>query len=95
MDSVGRQGAGVLDCEDAVAREICIQIQTENCRACRHCLEAEACKVRAIMQIDLDELPYVDIERCYDCRLCIPACPFEAIQVAGNFLSSVKTIYWS
>ncbi|MBI3163319.1 MAG: 4Fe-4S binding protein [Chloroflexi bacterium] len=29
--------------------------------------------------MDLDEPPYIDVERCYDCRLCIPACPFEAI----------------
>ncbi|MEW6030297.1 MAG: 4Fe-4S binding protein [Chloroflexota bacterium] len=26
-------------------------------------------------------MPYLDIERCYDCRLCIPACPFGAVQV--------------
>ncbi|MFZ5903598.1 MAG: 4Fe-4S binding protein [Chloroflexota bacterium] len=45
------------------------------------CLAADVCKVRAIVSIDLDELPYLDIERCYDCRLCIPACPFGAVQV--------------
>ena len=31
------------------------------------------------MRMDLDEPPYVDVERCYDCRLCIPACPFGSI----------------
>jgi len=89
---LGGQGAGVLDCEDFVAREIRIQMQTENCRACRCCLAAEVCKVRAIMRIDLDELPYIDIERCYDCRLCIPACPFGALRVVGDIRLSVNTM---
>ena len=31
------------------------------------------------MRMDLDEPPYIDVESGYDCRLCIPACPFEAI----------------
>jgi Fe-S-cluster-containing hydrogenase component 2 len=39
--------------------------------------------------MELDEPPYIDVERCYDCRLCIPACPFGAlvtndIRIVGN-----------
>ncbi len=75
-----------------MVREIRIQIQTENCRACRRCLAAEICKVRAIMRIDDDEPPYIDIERCYDCRLCIPACPFGALRVMSDIRLSVNTI---
>ena len=30
-------------------------------------------------RIDPDEPPLLDIERCYDCRLCLPACPFGAV----------------
>jgi len=41
------------------------------------------------MRIDLDEPPYIDIERCYDCRLCIPACPFGALQVVGGIQAHV------
>ena len=62
-----------------MAREIRIEIQPESCHACRRCLAADVCKVHALMRMDLDEPPYIDVERCYDCRLCIPACPFEAI----------------
>ncbi|MCK6582503.1 MAG: 4Fe-4S binding protein [Anaerolineales bacterium] len=62
-----------------MAREIRLEIRTENCQVCRHCLAAEICKVRAIMRLDLDEPPYIDIERCYDCCLCVFACPYEAI----------------
>ena len=75
-----------------MAREIRIQLQNENCRACRRCLAAEVCKVRTIMRIDLDEPPYIDIERCYDCRLCIPACPFDALQVVGGIRLSVRNM---
>lgn len=58
MDRRGGQSAGVLDCEDFMAREIRIQMHAENCRVCRRCLAAEVCKVRAIVQIDLDELTH-------------------------------------
>ena len=71
-------------------REIRFQIEPGYCRACRRCLAAEVCKVRAIVRIDPDEQPFLDIERCYDCRLCIPACPFGAIQITKNFRLSVK-----
>ncbi len=47
---------------------------------------------RAIVRIDLEELPYIDIERCYDCRLCIPACPFDALRVVGDIRLSVNII---
>lgn len=62
-------------------RGIHIQIEADTCRTCRRCLAAEVCTVRAIVKLDPDELPFLDIERCYDCRLCIPACPFGALQV--------------
>lgn len=75
-----------------MAREIRIQVQAETCRACRRCLAGQVCKVRAIMRIDLDEPPYIDIERCYDCRLRIPACPFGALQVVGGIRLSVNTM---
>ena len=75
-----------------MAREIRIQLQNENCRACRRCLAAEVCKVRTIMRIDLDEPPYIDIERCYDCRLCIPACPFDALRIMNDMRLSVNTL---
>ncbi len=75
-----------------MARQIKIQVRFENCRACRRCLAAEVCKVRAIVRVDADELPYIDIERCYDCRLCVPACPFEALWIAGDSRPSVEVI---
>jgi len=67
-----------------MAREIRIQINDAICHACTHCLAAEACKVRAIMRIDHDEPPFLAVERCHDCRLCVPVCPFGAITLAGE-----------
>jgi Fe-S-cluster-containing hydrogenase component 2 len=65
-----------------MAREIYLQIDDARCMACRKCLAAKVCTVRAIVQIDPDEPPYLDLQRCYDCRLCLSNCPFEAISVA-------------
>lgn len=72
-----------------MAREIRLQIEPDNCRACRRCLASEVCKLHANVRIDFDELPFLDVARCYDCRLCISACTFGAIQVARDYLPSV------
>lgn len=67
-----------------MAREIHIKIIPEYCQACQRCLAAETCSVRAIVKIDPGEPPFLDVARCYDCRLCIPACPFGAIKVISD-----------
>lgn len=74
-----------------MAREIRIRIELEHYHACHRCLVADSCKVRAILQIDLDEIPFLDVGRCYDCRLCISACTFEAISTAKP-ISSLHTL---
>lgn len=65
-------------------RDLHITINDQQCQSCRRCLAAESCKVRAILRIDRDEAPYLDGERCYDCRVCIKACPFGAVQVTNT-----------
>lgn len=72
-----------------MAREIRLRINDEICHACRRCLAVKVCTVRAIVQIDPDEAPYLDIQRCFDCRLCIGACPFGAIEMEFGFQSSI------
>lgn len=71
-----------------MAREIRIHIRPDSCRACRRCLAANVCKVRALVYMDPGEPPYIDIERCYDCSLCITACPFQAIVLNNNLHAS-------
>lgn len=56
-----------------------ISIDEESCQACRKCVARKVCKGKAIVQVDPEEVPWIDISRCFDCRLCIPACPFGAI----------------
>jgi Fe-S-cluster-containing hydrogenase component 2 len=60
-----------------------LQINYGRCQACTPCLAADVCRVRAIVQPDPDDSPYLDLERCYDCRLCLPTCPFGAIVVTS------------
>lgn len=67
-----------------MTREFRLRIDVGFCKACRRCLAAQVCKVRALLRMDADEPPFIDIARCYDCCLCIPACPFGAISIAPS-----------
>jgi len=60
-------------------RVVHLSIDGKRCQTCLPCLAAEACKVRAFVRFDPDDPPFLDVSRCYDCRLCIPVCPFEAV----------------
>jgi Fe-S-cluster-containing hydrogenase component 2 len=59
-----------------------LQIDFNLCHACRRCLASQVCRMKAILQVDPDEPPYLEVERCRDCRVCMPACPFGAIVMA-------------
>lgn len=54
-------------------------VDDTRCQVCTPCEAAAVCKVRAIVRIDPGEPPIVNLERCYDCRLCLPACPYGAL----------------
>jgi Fe-S-cluster-containing hydrogenase component 2 len=56
-----------------------IKIDQELCQTCKECLARKVCKVKAIVQLDPGESPFVDLSYCFDCRLCIPACPLGAV----------------
>jgi MinD superfamily P-loop ATPase len=56
----------------------------ELCQSCRRCLAREVCRSKAILQIDRNEPPFIDPNRCYGCRACIPACPHGAIALNGQ-----------
>jgi MinD superfamily P-loop ATPase len=57
-------------------------IDDERCQACRLCHAKRVCKVKAIVRIDDDETPFIDIHRCHGCMLCVVECPFAAIASA-------------
>lgn len=67
-------------------REIPLRIDAHRCQSCQPCLALKACKVRALVRLDPDEPPYLDTDRCYDCRLCVLACPHEAIRTGQDRL---------
>ncbi len=58
------------------------RIVEERCRVCGKCLARQACRPRAILHEDPGEPPFIDASRCYGCRVCVRACPFEAIVAA-------------
>jgi len=38
------------------------------------------CKTRAIVQFERGDLPIIESSRCRGCLICLPACPFGAIE---------------
>jgi MinD superfamily P-loop ATPase len=59
-------------------------IVDELCLACRKCQAREVCRSKAILQIDRGEPPFIDPNRCYGCRACIPVCPAGALVLNGT-----------
>lgn len=70
--------------KSSMAKPIRIRINYELCQACEKCSALKICKPRAIVQPDPGESPYLDIERCRDCCVCMEACPFGAIEILGK-----------
>lgn len=56
-----------------------LRIDDERCHICRRCLAQRVCRVRAIVRIDTDETPVIDVHRCRGCRVCTLECPYDAI----------------
>jgi MinD superfamily P-loop ATPase len=59
-----------------------LYVDDDRCHVCRRCLAQQVCKVKAIVRIDRDEPPFVDVHRCHGCMVCLVECPFEAILLA-------------
>jgi Fe-S-cluster-containing hydrogenase component 2 len=57
-----------------------LHIDPHLCQSCERCSASKTCRLKAIVQIDGGEQPYLDVDRCRDCRVCIPACPYGAIR---------------
>jgi MinD superfamily P-loop ATPase len=61
-----------------------LQIDFDLCQACQPCQASRACRLQAIVQVDPGEPPYLETDRCRDCRVCIPACQFGAVRQASS-----------
>lgn len=56
-------------------------VDAAECRTCKKCLARNACRVKALVQFEPHELPYVDQTLCRGCLVCAEQCPFRAIKV--------------
>ncbi len=61
-------------------RTLKLKIDPEICQCCERCEAARVCRMKAIVQIDPGEQPYIEGSRCRDCWICVPACPHGAVQ---------------
>lgn len=59
-------------------------IDPNKCRMCRRCLAREVCKMKAIIRIDREDPPMINLHLCRDCRVCMRECPFQAVQLTGT-----------
>jgi Fe-S-cluster-containing hydrogenase component 2 len=53
-------------------------------QTCHPCEARLACKTRALVKIDIDDPPYVAIERCSGCGACVLACACDAIYMTQS-----------
>jgi MinD superfamily P-loop ATPase len=56
-------------------------INWELCQNCNPCHARLACNTRAIVKIELDELPYIEPTRCNGCAKCVRSCSYAAILI--------------
>lgn len=63
------------------------KIDWDLCQLCEPCQARRVCKPRAIVQMDEGEPPYIELDRCQACALCVSACCCGAI----SYESPVKT----
>jgi MinD superfamily P-loop ATPase len=57
------------------------QVDMDKCRACRKCQARKSCRLKALVQFESHELPYIDQALCRGCGICLDECPFKAIVV--------------
>lgn len=55
------------------------EIDWDICQVCDPCQAQLVCKTRALVKIEPDEPPYLEMSRCTRCSLCILACTCQAI----------------
>jgi MinD superfamily P-loop ATPase len=55
------------------------RVDADKCKACQRCPARKTCKLKALVQFESHELPYIDRELCRGCLACMEECPFRAI----------------
>lgn len=59
-------------------------VDAEKCHTCRQCVARKSCRLKALVQFEQNELPYIDQALCRGCLVCVEVCPFQAITVEAK-----------
>ena len=60
---------------------IMLFIDYDLCLNCQRCLAEKVCTVKAIVRIDRDEPPFIDVHRCHGCLVCVGECAAHAVKL--------------
>jgi MinD superfamily P-loop ATPase len=61
-----------------------LRVDTYLCQNCSTCQPRLVCRTRAIVQYERGDMPVIEHSRCRGCMVCIPACPFAALNRADR-----------
>lgn len=56
-----------------------LSINDAYCGQCNSCLAKQICRGSAILIVDPEDMPFIDLSRCWECLKCIAACSCSAI----------------
>lgn len=68
------------------------EINYSLCQSCNPCEARLACKTRAVMQIDPDDSPYIELGRCNSCAACVTACNYGAILMCNSSIPGIGAL---
>ncbi len=56
-----------------------LAVDPDLCQLCSRCRVLASCRWQAVLRIDREDPPVIDMARCQRCMVCVARCEFEAV----------------